>query len=298
MGLPDRDRLLCQQAWKRCRGSLEKRGWVKPAEIEEDELKKQHQDPVAPTPLQSTIPAVLKKLERAYEAPAHITANDHPDDWEPSNRDSGGSWDPTSVTSYHAVSRAHPEPSAPPNTGAFNSAPTSWLSTGSSVPGLDSATTAPQGAAYHGRGSSFHSHDKRASVISAFPLERTVILEHLSEDNNDDENDNGTNPYPMSAYVKTKMTDGNYNHAARRNAIDHGQGTGTGIWLEVSGSGGAAEGPEGPVDDSGSASPPPPEAVPKAKEIFPLLSVPSQAVSTSSLSPSPDPSAREVASVV
>ncbi|EGO59612.1 hypothetical protein NEUTE1DRAFT_99775 [Neurospora tetrasperma FGSC 2508] len=197
------NRRLNQQTLKRCWGSLEKRGWIKSAETEEDQLEKQHQTPVALKPQQSAIPAVLKKPERAHQAPAHITANDHPDDWKRFNRDSGASWDPTSIRSHHLV----------------------WPSIGSSVPGLNFATAAPQGAAYHGRRSPSRSHDN--------------------------------------------------NHAIRRNAIDHGQGTGTGVWLEV--------------PDSGSASSPPPEAVPKAKEIFPILSVPSQAVSISSFSSSPTP---------
>ncbi|KAK1780033.1 hypothetical protein QBC45DRAFT_441234 [Copromyces sp. CBS 386.78] len=57
---------------------FERRGWIKPAETEEDKLMKQHPRPVVPKSLQSTIPAVLKKLERTYKAPAHITANDQP----------------------------------------------------------------------------------------------------------------------------------------------------------------------------------------------------------------------------
>ncbi|KAK3486178.1 uncharacterized protein B0T23DRAFT_247823 [Neurospora hispaniola] len=219
------NRRLNQQTLKRCWASLEKRGWIKPAETEEDRLEKQHQTPLALKPQQSVIPAVLKKPEQAHKAPAHITANDHPDDSKRFNRDSGASWDPTSVRSHRLVSLAHSEPSASPNTGVFDSARTNWPSIGSSVPGLNSATAAPQGAAYHGRRSPSRSHYS--------------------------------------------------NHAARRNAIDHGQGTGTGVWLEV--------------PNSGSASSPPPEAVPKAKEIFPILSVPSQAVSISSFSSSPTP---------
>ncbi|KAL0471779.1 hypothetical protein QR685DRAFT_596113 [Neurospora intermedia] len=219
------NRRLNQQTLKRCRGSLEKRGWIKPAETEEDRLKKQHQTPVALKPQQSAIPAVLKKPERAYKVPNYITANDHPDDSNCCCQDSGASCDPTSVRSHRLVSLAHSEPSASPYTGVFNSARTSLPSIGSSVPCLNSATAAPQGAACHGRRSPSRSHDN--------------------------------------------------NHAVRRNAIDHGQGTGTGVWLEVS--------------NSGSASSPPPEAVPKAKETFPILSVPSQAVSISSFSSSPTP---------
>lgn len=217
------NRRLNQQTLKRCWGSLKKRSWIKSADTEEDQLEKQHQTPVALKPQQSAIPAVLKKPERAHQAPAHITANDHPDDSKRFNRDSGASWDPTSIRSHHLVSLAHSEPSVSPKTGVFNSARTSWPSIGSSVPGLNFATAAPQGAAYHGRRSPSRSHDN--------------------------------------------------NHAIRRNVIDYGQGTGTGVWLEV--------------PDSGSASSPPPEAVPKAKEIFPILSVPSQAVSISSFSSSP-----------
>ncbi|EAA33261.1 hypothetical protein GE21DRAFT_6340 [Neurospora crassa] len=219
------NRRLNRQTLKRCWGFLEKRGWIKPAETEEDRLEKQHQTRVALKPQQSAIPAVLKKPERAHKAPDHITANDHPDDSKSSNRDSGASWDPTSVRSHHLVSLAHSEPSVSPNTGVSNSARTSWPSVGSSVSGLNSATAAPQGAAYHGRRSPSRIHDN--------------------------------------------------NHAARRDAMDHGQGTGTGVWLKVL--------------NSGSTSSPPPEAVPKAKEIFPILSVPSQAVSISSFSSNPTP---------
>lgn len=324
-------RSLHQHGWKRCRVFFEKRGWLKPLETEEEKIGKQHQAPVAPKPLQSAIPAVLKKIERAYKAPAHITANDHPLDWQspnqdpeagwdpirrhhqPSNRDSGGSWDP--VRSHHAVSLVHPVPPTPPNTRTYNSARSSWTSGGSSVRGVNPTTTPPNGAAGQNGGGPSHSHDKRASISSVSSLRELVIPEHLiqepsqihdkrtsigsvstlkglvipkhliKEGTNLDDGGSDSTPYLMSAHIKTKITDGNYNHVARRNAMDHGKGTGTGVWLEV-------ERPEGPVGESSSESspsPPPKESVPKIKETFPVLLVPSQAVSIPSFTPSPTP---------
>ncbi|KAH7631270.1 hypothetical protein B0T09DRAFT_357250 [Sordaria sp. MPI-SDFR-AT-0083] len=289
-------------------GSFEKRGWLKPVKAEEDELMKQHQRPMAPKRLQSAIPAVLKKLEKTYKAPAHITANDHPANWNSaSNRNSGASWDPVgrhhqpsnqdsgisqytdSVRTHHGVSLAHPEPSAPPNTRTYNSARSNWMTTGSSVPSIDFAAT---GAAYNGRSGPPHSHDnKRASVISSSSLEGTAIPEDLKEHSHD--GNNGVTYQSLASMAKGKMTDGSYDHTARRNGIDHGHGTGTGVWLETSGSRGAEEGRSGTAVASGSGSSPPPpppsKSVPKLKETFPVLAVPSQAVSTSSFSPSPTP---------
>lgn len=159
------------------------------------------------------------------------------------------------------------------------------MSGGSSIPGVDSAITPPNGAANHNSGGPSHSHDKRLSLNSVSTLSGLVIPKHSIKETFDyDGGGSDTTPYPMSAYIKTKITDGNYDHAVRRNAMGHGKGTGIGVWLE-------AVSPEGPVggNSSGSSPPPPMESVPTVKETFPVLLVPSQAVSTSSFTPSSTP---------
>ncbi|KAK3398415.1 hypothetical protein B0T20DRAFT_479177 [Sordaria brevicollis] len=296
-------RSLHQHGWKRCRVFFEKRKWLKPLETEDEKIIKQHPGPVAPGSLQSAIPAVLKKIERAYKAPAHITANDHPLDWQshnldpeaglgpfrgpyqPSNRSSGGSWDP--VRSHQAVTLAHPVPPTPPNTRASSAARFSWMSAGSSLGGVSSTTTTPPNElANHNNGGPSKSHGKRASIGSVSSLRGLVIPEHLIKEGADLDNGvSDSTPYPMPAYVKPKITDGNYDHSVRRNAMDHGQGTGIGVWLETVRS-------DEPVSESSSGFATPPssqESVLKDKATIPVLKAPSQAVSTSSFTPGSAP---------
>ncbi|KAK3947882.1 hypothetical protein QBC32DRAFT_269972 [Pseudoneurospora amorphoporcata] len=209
-------------------------------------------------------------------------------------------WIKPTETEEDKLMKQHPRPVVPKSLQSTIPAVLSWMSTRTSpsAPDLDSATTAPggSGASYHSRGGPSQSRDKRASVISASFLEGTAILESLRGDNHDGD---GGSFQSLATIIKTKMpTDGNYNRAGRRNAIDHGRGTGTGVWLETaSGSRGVAEYRRGTAvaSSSGSSPQPPQESAPKAKERFPLISAPSQAVSTSSISPSPTPKNGETA---